>query len=117
MLNALTLDLFKLFPSLDVICKILKYCKMENIIIHNESEKRFEITESGNTAFVEYKLSNNVIDVTHTFVPKELEGKGFGSALAKYALDYAKDKGLKVKPTCPFIRIYVERHKEYQSLL
>ncbi|MCY1382812.1 GCN5-related N-acetyl-transferase [compost metagenome] len=51
----------------------------------------------------------------HTIVPPELEGKGIASTLAKYVLEYAKDNTLKVKPYCPFINAYIDRHPEYQE--
>ena len=37
--------------------------------------------------------------------------------MVKAALEYAKEEGLKVVPQCPFVRSYIERHKEYESLL
>jgi predicted GNAT family acetyltransferase len=53
----------------------------------------------------------------HTRVPGELEGQGYGGALAKAALDYARANGLKVIPTCPFVSAYLRRHKEYADLV
>jgi len=32
-------------------------------------------------------------------------------------LDYARENHLKVIITCPFARIYMARHKEYEDLL
>jgi predicted GNAT family acetyltransferase len=49
-------------------------------------------------------------------VPKELEGRGIGSALIRGVLDTARAQGLKVKPVCPFAKAYVERHPEYADL-
>lgn len=53
----------------------------------------------------------------HTIVPEEMEGKGIGSALVKHALEYARHEHLYVKPTCPFIRAYIDRHPEYKDLV
>jgi predicted GNAT family acetyltransferase len=68
-------------------------------------------------AIAEYILTPDKIIFTHTEVPEELEGKGIGSALAKYALEAVRGKGRTVFPMCPFFKAYIERHKEYQSLL
>lgn len=90
---------------------------MEYTVIHDDKVNRFEVFESGQIGYIQYKIDNGVIDVLHTIVPKQLEGQGIASALTGYALDYARDEGLKVIPTCPFTKTYIERHKEYQDLL
>lgn len=88
---------------------------MENNIINNEEKKRFELHTEGKIAFVDYKLFDGGISYTHTDVPPELEGKGIASQLAKYVLDYAAANNLKVKPYCPYINAYINRHPEYQA--
>jgi predicted GNAT family acetyltransferase len=52
----------------------------------------------------------------HTEVPKELEGRGIGSALIRGVLDTARRQGLKVVPLCPFAKAYIEKHPEYADL-
>jgi predicted GNAT family acetyltransferase len=64
-----------------------------------------------------YKLAPGVITFTHTLVPKELEGRGIGSKLARGALDAARAQGLKVVPKCPFIAGYIGKHAEYADLV
>jgi len=86
-------------------------------IVDNPEETRFEADVDGHTAFVSYLRRNDTIFFTHTEVPRELEGRGLGSALAKAVLDRARAEHLKVVARCPFIAKYIERHPEYQSLL
>jgi predicted GNAT family acetyltransferase len=83
----------------------------------NVDKKRFETEIEGHTAFVDYMRHGDTIWYTHTEVPKELEGHGVGSALAKYVLDYAVTNSLKVVPKCPFIAKYIEMHPEYAGLV
>ncbi len=83
---------------------------------NNPDLNRFELTAEGKVAVVEYELEEGEIALLHTEVPPQLEGRGIGSELAKYVLDYAKQHDLKVKPYCPFIRSYIERHPEYKEL-
>jgi predicted GNAT family acetyltransferase len=52
----------------------------------------------------------------HTEVPKELEGRGIGSALIRGVLDTARREGLKVNPLCPFAKAYIDKHPEYADL-
>jgi predicted GNAT family acetyltransferase len=86
-------------------------------VVHNEAHHRFEVVEGDSLAVALYQREGSLIIFTHTEVPKEFEGKGVGSALAKTALNYARDNDLKVLPLCPFIRSYIERHAEYQPLV
>ncbi len=88
-------------------------------VLMNAETSRFEITLDGETAFAEYRLhpDEGYITLPHTVVPPAFEGKGVGSALAKAALGYARQQGLKVKPLCPFIARYITTHPEWQDLV
>lgn len=84
----------------------------------NPDKKRFELEVDGHTAFIEYVLNTkNVMYLTHTEVPKKLEGKGVGNKMIREALAYIVEKGYKLAPLCPFVAAFVKRHKEYQDLL
>lgn len=85
--------------------------------IHNEKASRFEIHKDGLTAVLEYRLEGNVITFHHTGVPSALEGQGIGSALAKSALNFARENNYKVIATCWFVAGYIERHPEYKTLV
>lgn len=88
---------------------------MEYTVINNEKDKRFEIHLDGKIAFEQYKLFDGGISYIHTEVPAELAGKGLASYIAKYVLDYAEEHHLKVKPYCPYIKAYIDKHPEYQA--
>ena len=87
--------------------------KIEN----NEDRQRFEANVDGQTAVLEYKLSEGTISFVHTEVPEELEGQGIGSQLAEAALTYAQKHTLDVLPYCSYVAAYIRRHPEYQSLV
>lgn len=84
-------------------------------VVHNPEQKRFELPIGDHLALVEYIPAGTNIVFTHTEVPPALEGQGVGSRLAKHALDYAVENGLKIQPLCPFIAAYIRRHPEYQA--
>ncbi|MCB0457310.1 MAG: GNAT family N-acetyltransferase [Flavobacteriaceae bacterium] len=91
---------------------------MELIIIDNSERKRFETVVEGHVAIIEYiRAKDKVIYFTHTEVPKELEGKGVGSALVKGVLERVEAEGLTLAPLCPFVAAYLKRHPEWQRLL
>ncbi len=84
----------------------------------NPGEHRFELRQDGAVAaFAEYNLSKNAITFTHTEVMPEYEGKGVGSQLAKYSLDQARTRGLKVVPVCEFMNGYIQKHPEYRDIV
>ena len=87
------------------------------VVVDNPEESQFEANVDGHVAFVSYLRRGDTIFFTHTEVPKALEGRGVGSALARAVLDRARSERWKVVARCPFIAKYVERHPEYQSLL
>ena len=67
--------------------------------------------------FAAYRLTNGQITFTHTEVGDAYEGQGVGGALARYALDDARKRGLCVDPRCPFIASWIEKHPDYADLV
>jgi predicted GNAT family acetyltransferase len=78
---------------------------------------RFEAHLGGETAFAEYVVHKGAMVLPHTVVPPAFEGKGVGSALARTALGYARDHGLTVRPSCPFIAGYIKKHPEWADIV
>ena len=80
---------------------------------------RYEARVAGvaEVAAAYYRLRDGAIVFTHTEVPPALEGKGVGTAIARYALDDARHRGLAVVPFCPFIAAFIRRHPEYEDLV
>jgi uncharacterized protein len=77
---------------------------------------RFEIEQSGQVAYLEYSLAGNILELIHTEIPETLRHLGLASALAEYALQWAREHNLKVDIVCPTVRRYVEQHLEYSDL-
>lgn len=86
-------------------------------VMMNEAERRFEVKLDGDIAFAEYRLVDHGIILPHTVVPEAFEGKGVGSALAKTALGYAREHGLKVIPLCTFMAGYIAKHPEWRDVV
>ena len=86
-------------------------------LTQNEAVNRFEILIEDNIAFIEYKLTDSILFLTHTEVPSALEGKGVGSAIVTKTFDYAQEKGYKIVPLCSFIQKYLKRHPEWKDLV
>ncbi len=88
------------------------------LVRDNPERHRFEIDlGDGSFAIAEYTLAAGKIMFTHTGVPEAHEGKGIGTTLIRFALDAARERGLKVVPICPFFAAYLQKHAEVQDLL
>ena len=85
-------------------------------IVHNTAASRFETTVDGLTCVAAYHRSGDVIDMHHTGVPRALEGRGIAAALVRAALAWVAAEGLKVRPSCSYVRGYLQRHPEAQVL-
>ena len=84
----------------------------------NPDAGRFEILVGDEVAgFAEYSVAHGIATMPHTVVDDAYDGQGLGSRLARYALDTVRERGLEVRPSCPFIRDYIERHEEYADLV
>jgi len=90
---------------------------MEQGIINNEKESRFEWELEGHLAVLEYEFEDGVMALVHTGVPQALQGRGIAGQLAKFALEYAREHHLQVIPYCPYVKVYLERHPEYMDVV
>ncbi|MDV2859936.1 GNAT family N-acetyltransferase [Psychrobacter sp. CAM01] len=89
-------------------------------LVDNTDEKRFEMHIDGQIAFEDYDFfttstGEKGIEYKHTEVPEALGGRGIAGYLVKTILDDAATKGLRVKPTCPYVKAYIDKHPEYQD--
>lgn len=87
-------------------------------VADNPDESRYEAhigDELAGAAY--YEFHGDRIVFVHTEVDDKFEGHGVGGKLAKFALDDARARGLKVTAQCPFIASYIEKHPQYQDLL
>jgi predicted GNAT family acetyltransferase len=86
-------------------------------VTNNTAAGRFEIRGEQGSSFLKYHVEGDALDLVHTEVPAALEGKGYGKALVEAALAHARAEGLKIIPTCPFVRHYLEGHPEAAALV
>ena len=84
---------------------------------HDVESSRFIVHRDGHLAELDYQLFSDKIVCTHTGVPRELEGRGVGGSLARVGLEWARARGLRVVPVCPFVAAFIARHPEYVDLV
>ena len=86
-------------------------------IVHNLDRHRFETVVDGMRGEAVYQRLGNTLHLVHTEVAPALEGRGVAGALVEAMLDYAAANGFKVIPQCSFVRVYIDRHPQWQDLL
>lgn len=90
---------------------------MTATVTHNAAAQRFELTVDGLLCEATYRLSNGVMWMNHTGVPPALEGRGLASQLVAAAVAHAREQGLKIKPVCSYVAVWMRRHPEAADLL
>ena len=86
-------------------------------IHHDEARSRFA-SDHEEPAFLAYdRRADGTLDLHHTEVPPSLEGEGVGSQLVRYAIDHARAEGVKIVPTCGFVRGWLDRHPDQADII
>lgn len=87
-------------------------------VFNDTGGHRYHIVAGSQLAgFAAYDPGAESVVFTHTVIEAPFEGKGFGSRLAKAALDDVRRQGKTVVPRCPFIAAYIRRHPAYLDLV
>jgi uncharacterized protein len=88
-------------------------------ITNNAGQHRYDMTVDGKPAgHIAWRMhGDDTIDLVHTEVAGEYEGRGLASKIAKFALDDARKRGLKVLPTCSYIAGWIRKHPDYEDLV
>lgn len=91
---------------------------MDTEFIDAPDRHRYELRAGDElVGIIDYRLHGDVIRLIHTEVPEEFGGQGHAATLARAALDDARSRGLTVRPDCPYVASYIEKHPEYADLV
>lgn len=86
-------------------------------IVHRPEAGCFEVALDGGNGLCAYRRQGDVLLLTHTEVPPRHEGRGIAAALVQATLDWARAEGLRVRPMCSYVAVYMRRHPQTQDLL
>ena len=86
---------------------------------NRESKGFFKASEDGKEAGrMTYSWAGNdkfIID--HTEVNPDFKGKNVGLQLVMAAVDFAREKNLKIIPLCPFAKSVIDKKEEIRDVL
>jgi len=80
-------------------------------------EGEFSISLEKEKAVLLYRIVGKTMIIYHTYTPPEFRGKGIAGNLVKNAIEFAKQKGLKIKPACSYAEYYFEKNPENKKML
>ena len=74
-------------------------------------EQKIEVGE------LSFLLRDKEMIINHTGVNPNLRGQGLAEKLVLKAVDYAREKQLKIRPFCSYVSVYIGRHPEVQDVV
>jgi predicted GNAT family acetyltransferase len=82
------------------------------IVRHDQAVLKFTADVEGRHAELDYAVAGSVMTITHTRVPKPIEGRGIAAELMRSAMQYAREKNWSVNPACSYAAAYLQRHPQ-----
>ncbi len=87
-------------------------------INYDQNARRFYISLNGEEAELTYREGEDgILIYHHTYVPPGLRGGGVAGKITRFALAWAREEGRVVKPTCPYIVAFLEKHPEFGDII
>jgi len=86
----------------------------------NEIRGRFYVKEDSEylAQMVYVWAGTDKIIIEHTEVSEKLKGQGIGVKMLEELVKWARDKGIKIIPVCPFAKAMMDKKpEEYQDVL
>ena len=85
---------------------------------NNERDGKFEAVKDGKTVGMVHYTWNNDEQITldHTEVDPSQEGEGLGKKLVQHVEDFAREKNLKINPTCRFAAALFQRDDSFNDV-
>jgi predicted GNAT family acetyltransferase len=91
----------------------------ERIEVADAPEReRYELSIDGEVVgYSAYRARPSLIAFVHTEIDERHQGRGLADRLIRFALEDARARGLAVLPFCPFVKSFIERHREFEALV
>jgi len=86
-------------------------------IEHKETTAHGEFTIGRDAIMTYRKLEDGHIEVNHTRVAVEAQGRGLAAVLYRTMVEHARSHGLKVTPTCSYVIKMFERFPDDRDVL
>lgn len=88
-----------------------------NEVINDLQGSRFVLDVDGQEVYVLYAEDKQTLDLYSTYTPPKLRGQGLAEKVVLAAFEYAQEKNLKVIPSCWYVRVFIDKHPEFQNIV
>lgn len=85
-------------------------------ITHSETNHTFEVWIDGQLSKLDYIQDAKNFVIAHVGVYPEHRGQGVAGKIVEAALQYAREKALRVIPMCSYAAAYIRRNRQYMEL-
>lgn len=85
---------------------------MDGAFSDNSREGRFELDIAGQTAFANYRRTDDGLLVFHVETPRALRGQGVAARLMEHVFETARSEGREVIPFCSYASSWMRRQRQ-----
>ncbi len=79
--------------------------------------QRFVAVVDGHECELRFTWHGEVASFDSVQVPKAVGGRGIAGHLTRHALDWARSQGHQMRPVCPYVQRWIQRHPDYADLV
>ena len=92
---------------------------MTNVaVVHRPAESRWEAMSGEEVVgHLSYDTIGSTVDLHHTLVDPAHRNKGVADRLVEEAVREIRAEKMNLRPTCSYVRAWMEQHPEHQDLL
>ncbi len=84
---------------------------------HHHAGEFYAEEEGEKLGIMKYLVKEGVMNIYHTEVSPKLQGKNIGFKLVEAGVKYAREKELKILPTCTFAKSVFDRMAAFADVL
>ena len=88
-----------------------------NYVTDNSALRRFELVEEGLVAFADYHAHGPTLIIPHVQSPPPLRGRGTAGRLMQGVAQIARERGIKLAPTCSYAATWFRRNPQWSDVL
>lgn len=78
------------------------------MIEHQQERQRFVVAKEGHESVLEYKLNDNSINFTRTYVPDVFRGQGIAKQLVDKGLEWARAEQFNIEADCWYVAKFLD---------
>jgi len=87
-------------------------------VTHDAVRRRFETSGPQGEGFLTYQVfAPGVLDFEYVEVAPRFRGRGVAGRIVEAACQHAREAGLRVVPSCPYVAAWFRHHSEWHDLL